>query len=418
VVVTRPPAAGSLRRALVEGLCRSEAIRSAAVRRAFLRVPRERFVPDFARSEGLEAVYTDQAIVTKKDSRGVPVSSSSQPAIMAPMLERLDVRPGQRVLEIGTGSGYNAALLSELVGRSGEVVSVDIDPDVANRARSALRDAGHTVKVEVCDGRRLAPIRGRFDRVIVTASTDHLPRAWHRRLVAGGLLVTPFRLRTDSFTPQVAVTFRRAGSGFESIDIIPAGFMALRHGSLVDAPAFPGEHGLSANAQAAGKRRVLCSVQGPAVGKLSSARRSEVLAQILRGPSRSVRIGGSGDYLGVLMLFVFGAASKAVELSLGSRWGMALLDVRVRSLAALTGKSSPPACGSVSVRNLRLETFGARDTEMQHTRLIDDWERFGRPAGRDAVIRVRYDGGINGSRPWRAQDRHGTRLEIDWQSPR
>ena len=92
-------------------------------------VPRELFLPGVP----LEAVYRDAAVVTKVEN-GVSVSSSSQPAIMALMLRQLDVRPGQRVLEIGAGTGYNAALLRELVGPAGAVDTVDIDPEVAGWA--------------------------------------------------------------------------------------------------------------------------------------------------------------------------------------------------------------------------------------------------------------------------------------------
>jgi len=103
-----------LRLQLVGELERATALRSPNVREAFLQVPRELFVPDFARSEGLAAVYANQLIVTKSDARGAPLSSSSEPQIMAAMLERLELDEGMRVLEIGSGSGYNAALLKTL----------------------------------------------------------------------------------------------------------------------------------------------------------------------------------------------------------------------------------------------------------------------------------------------------------------
>ena len=78
----------------------------------------------------------------KRDSRGMPLSSSSQPSLMAEMLELLALRPGDRVLEIGTGTGYNAALLRHLVGPKGHVTSVDVDAALVRAARRSLRDAG------------------------------------------------------------------------------------------------------------------------------------------------------------------------------------------------------------------------------------------------------------------------------------
>jgi protein-L-isoaspartate(D-aspartate) O-methyltransferase len=128
---TRP-----LRHRLVEELRRSSALADEAVADAFLAVPRHLFVPGVPP----ERAYRDEAIATKIEG-GRPVSSSSQPAIMAIMLEQLDVRPGMRVLEIGAGTGYNAALLQHLVGPRGRVVTIDIDPEVVAWARERLQAA-------------------------------------------------------------------------------------------------------------------------------------------------------------------------------------------------------------------------------------------------------------------------------------
>jgi protein-L-isoaspartate(D-aspartate) O-methyltransferase len=131
--------AKQLRERLVATLERRKLIQSARVREAFLAVPRELFVSQFATREGLEAVYLDAAILTKQNEYGIPLSSSSQPSIMALMLEQLDIQDGMRVLEIGTGTGYNSALLSVLVGRRGHVASVDVDARIAAEARRVLR---------------------------------------------------------------------------------------------------------------------------------------------------------------------------------------------------------------------------------------------------------------------------------------
>ena len=95
---------------------RMGAIRTRPVRRAFQTVPRELFVPEIATRDGLAAVYRHEvALATATDSRGTPISSSSATVIMALMLEDLDIHPGHRVLEIGAGTGYNAALLKSLL---------------------------------------------------------------------------------------------------------------------------------------------------------------------------------------------------------------------------------------------------------------------------------------------------------------
>jgi len=117
--VAGPAESTKLRGQLVAELERRGLIQSDRVREAFLAVPRELFVPEFAAREGLAAVYRDQAILTKHNEHGVPVSSSSQPAIMAEMLEQLELAEGMNVLEVGAGTGYDAALLSLLVGKRG-----------------------------------------------------------------------------------------------------------------------------------------------------------------------------------------------------------------------------------------------------------------------------------------------------------
>src|SRR5580693_5696557 len=114
-------------------------IRDERIAAALRDVPRHLFLPHLPPEEA----YLDDAIVTKRDADGQAISSSSQPAIMAIMLDQLDLSPGQRVLEIGAGTGYNAALMSHIVGPSGTVVSVDIDSDVAGQARDHLASAGY-----------------------------------------------------------------------------------------------------------------------------------------------------------------------------------------------------------------------------------------------------------------------------------
>src|SRR3954466_6614413 len=164
-----------LRERFVEQIRRNGVTLSPELAGAFAAVPREAFVAaGFQRREGvwarpgdrdfLDLVYRDDVLVTKVSDHQ-PVSSSSQPSLMAIMITALDVRPGLRVLEIGAGTGYNAALLSALGAR---VTSVDVQADVAERARAALEQADvKGVEVQTGDGYAGAPGRT-FDRVIVT----------------------------------------------------------------------------------------------------------------------------------------------------------------------------------------------------------------------------------------------------------
>jgi protein-L-isoaspartate(D-aspartate) O-methyltransferase len=225
--VTEPNPA-VLRQRLVTQLQRAGTLTDPTVERALLAVPRELFVAPAAARQGLESVYRDRAIVTERDALGRPTSSSSQPSIMAVMLQQLDLRPGQRVLEVGAGSGYNAALLATLVGPGGLVVSVELDEEVARSARAALAQGGYPVQVVTADGwhgwAALAP----FDRIIVTASTEDVARAWFDQLAVDGRLVLPLRFSRRWFLPQVVVTLRRTAVGLESVAVVPGAFMGVR----------------------------------------------------------------------------------------------------------------------------------------------------------------------------------------------
>jgi protein-L-isoaspartate(D-aspartate) O-methyltransferase len=202
--------AAQLRQQLVESLLQAGVLQAPALEQAFLRIPREAFVPYFYEQEAtsptmawrlvcadelgqedyLTAVYRNQSLVTKLDERRWPVSSSSQPAVMARMLEALDVQPGQLVLEIGTGSGYNAALLATLTGEASQVVTIERDAELASTAGEALErvlDPGMTVIVE--DGVMGWPPGAPYDRIIATASAPTLPMAWVKQLRPEGKLV-------------------------------------------------------------------------------------------------------------------------------------------------------------------------------------------------------------------------------------
>ncbi|MEU7834027.1 MULTISPECIES: methyltransferase, FxLD system [unclassified Nonomuraea] len=194
---------------------------SERVAEAFRLVPRHRFLPDF----DPEAAYRDEPIVTKRDEEGRPISSSSQPAIMGIMLDQLDVRPGHRVLEIGAGTGYNAALLAHLAGPEGRVVSVDIDADVVAAARLHLDAAAYPeVTVECADGAAGFPAEAPYDRVIATVGVWDLAPAWLEQLAPGGRLVVPLDLRGV----QVSVAMEHAGDHWSSRSVEPCGFMRMR----------------------------------------------------------------------------------------------------------------------------------------------------------------------------------------------
>jgi protein-L-isoaspartate(D-aspartate) O-methyltransferase len=208
--VTRQPAAPtpgrSQRAQLAATLVTIGALRSARWISAFQAVPRHVFVPriyadrdhngtyepfDSAnpaqRTEWLSLVYADEPLVTKLDGE-VWLSSSSQPSLMAEMLEALAVTGTERVLEIGTGTGYNAALLSEGLG-SAQVVSIDIDTQFITAAQDRLHSLGYTPTVATADAADGYPAAAPYDRIIATCSLPHIPPAWIRQATTGGLIM-------------------------------------------------------------------------------------------------------------------------------------------------------------------------------------------------------------------------------------
>jgi protein-L-isoaspartate(D-aspartate) O-methyltransferase len=183
-------------------------------------VPRHIFLPDLPP----DRVYRDEPIVTKRDSRGQPTSSSSQPTMMAIMLDQLGVAPDDRVLEIGAGTGFNAALLHQIVGPKGRVTSLDLDEDVVELARDNLDACGCTVTVLHADGALGHPAGAPYDRIIATVGVSDLAPAWLEQLTPDGRIVVPLDLRGV----QRSVVVERSGDHWTSRSAMPCGFMRMR----------------------------------------------------------------------------------------------------------------------------------------------------------------------------------------------
>ena len=171
----------------------------------------------------LEDVYQDRAITTKSHE-GILMSSSSQPSLMARMLSRLDVRPGQNVLEVGTGTGYNAALLADLVGPQGAVTTLEIDPEVAASAAESLRAASYQhVEVVLGDGGLGFAENAPYDRIIVTAGVWQIPPVWTQQLSRDGGMVLPLRVNGSALAPLL----RPDGRGLSGRGADPCSFITL-----------------------------------------------------------------------------------------------------------------------------------------------------------------------------------------------
>ncbi|MCD0449108.1 methyltransferase, FxLD system [Actinocorallia sp. API 0066] len=163
-------------------------------------LPRERFLPGVP----LERAYADDIITTHRDTDGTVLSCTTLPSCVATMLERLDVRPGHRVLEIGAGTGINAALLAHLAGPDGHVTTIDVLPDAADRARRHLVGAGYANVEVICGDGADGHLPGApYDRIIVTAGAWDIPPAWTQQAAPDARMVIP--LRIAGFTHEVTL---------------------------------------------------------------------------------------------------------------------------------------------------------------------------------------------------------------------
>ena len=383
----RRPSARTLRRRMVEGLEANGTLTDGRVRKAFLAVPREHFLPATAEAEGLEAVYADKAVITRRDDRGAPSSSSSQPGIMAIMLERLQLRPGQRVLEIGAGTGYNAALLATLVGGTGSVVSVDVQDDLATAAGQAVGTAGYGSNVQVVqgDGREGWAAGAPYDRIVLTASTGTLPRAWLDQLAPGGLLQVPLHLEGPAV--QAVVTFRKEGDRLRSIDVADGAFMVLRDARL--RTVGPQGSGISVTEHVDGEHRSLASLAGDGLRRLTPPARRRLAEVMLQPPAARRRLRLGSDLHPWLYLRL-GRPKAAVMLS-SFRSGRPRVSYGPVAAATTDGRSlavlAPTEAGGV----MTLESYGDGRAAGALVALLDDWRAHGRPGLRDLLVEAHFD---------------------------
>jgi protein-L-isoaspartate(D-aspartate) O-methyltransferase len=370
----RGPSSTRLRRQLVEQLEANGCFSSRAVRRALLAVPREHFLPDVAERDGLERVYRDEAIVTLRDSQGIPASSSSQPSIMAAMLERLDLRRGHRVLEIGTGTGYNAALLARLVGASGGVVSVELDPATARAARRALARAKSPANVVCGDGRDGWPRGAPYDRIIVTASSPTVPIAWCDQLSDDGLLELPLLLDRAG-QAQAIIILRKQARVLRSQALLYGGFMRLRDapGAAMPSPA----PSLAATERLDQRVRSLAHLNGDALRRLSRARRQQLLALALSEPRRRT-LGVRAQRPGLALYLTIEAPAGRF---IGGWPRIGVISADGSGLALLAG-------GPRTFTHM--EAYGAPEAERGLLDLIETWKRRGRPSGNDLRVEVTF----------------------------
>jgi methyltransferase of ATP-grasp peptide maturase system len=230
-------------RRLADEIAADGTMRTAAWRDAVESIPRHVFVPAFyvQQPDGtwakttsddddwLDAVYRNQPLITDlattADGHRVTVSSSTKPGLMVRMLEALDVHHDHRVLEIGTGTGYNAALLAHRLG-SGQVYSIDIGATLVDTARGRLAELGLTPTLATAHGANGWPAHAPFDRIVATCSLPEVPWAWAEQVSEGGVVLVDLKpsIHAGNLVMLTRQTDRIEGRFLPNW----AGFMAIR----------------------------------------------------------------------------------------------------------------------------------------------------------------------------------------------
>jgi protein-L-isoaspartate(D-aspartate) O-methyltransferase len=200
----------AMRERMIETQIKARGIKNPRVLAAMLKVERHLFVP----KESQSTAYSDHPLPIGEDQ------TISQPYIVAFMTEQLELKGTERVLEIGTGSGYQAAILAELAK---EVYTIEIIPSLGISAQKRLQELGYRdIYVKVGDGYLGWPEKAPFDAIIVTCAPDHIPTPLIEQLKEGGRMVVP----VGNYPQALKKIVKRSGK-MESLDVLPVIFVPM-----------------------------------------------------------------------------------------------------------------------------------------------------------------------------------------------
>ena len=299
---------------------------------------------------------------------GRPLPQTSNPALIAAVLRLLDVAPGSRVLEIGTGSGYSTALLSRLVGPSGSVVSLDVDPGLTLRARRLLSEQGvSNAAVVAADGRGGHPPAAPFDRIVAWATASMLPQAWVGQVTASGLIVAPMQLAPLAHAVAVVRARRReAEPALAGERIVAGSFVPLTGAPLSDWGKAPDQADVVIDAD----RDPATWVSAPWLrGAGAGAPQAEAARLRHLCLSHSVGAGplSSQEDVGAFRAYLLASLPDGLTTALLQQTGR------------LIGCSNTESVALLSLRGGALAEAGDGSATRELVRWVEDWRARGRP---------------------------------------
>lgn len=358
--------AQKLRRAMVDALKQRGELNDARLEAAFLEIPRHAFLPDVS----LEQAYADEAVPIKRDTDGAVISSVSQPAMIAMMLRQLRLSPGDNVLEIGAGSGYNAALMRHVVGAEGNVTTLDLDKDIVELAEKNLQrvSAGSNVRVVHADGAAGYAPRAAYDRIIATVGVWDVPEAWVRQLKPRGIVVAPIWLEGS----QVSAAFTVQPDGtLYSQNNLPCGFIQMR--GLAAGPGVTRRIGTSS----------LLLISND-IQRLDTAALHSLLSEDGEQNLSDIRL-NPGEYSAYVISLVLNVPQDYIFASYTITTNQQAYGIAGHGFALIQSGS---ACFVPLEGHGEVRTFGGADAFMSLQESMRRWHDLGRPGSRNLRLRL------------------------------